>query len=360
MNPLSQITGKFLITGNIREVVPFGSGHIHETYHVITEPDQLDDYVIQQINTNVFRDPEAVMHNIGLVTSHIREKLAASPVKRTVLQPVRLKDGGLMYIDALNRVWRCFVYIPRHISFDRAQNPAQVYEGGRAYGEFLQLLADLPVDKIRYTIRDFHNLDFRIRQFQEALQSGVGERIKETSGEIALLQARQDEMRTILKLGEQGRIALRVVHHDTKINNVLFNQDHKALCVIDLDTVMPGYVHDDFGDAIRTFTNTGDEDDPDLRCVSMNLEYYKAFAAGFLEMTGGMLSPQEKEHLALSARVMTYMQVLRFLTDYLNGDVYYRIHHPAHNLQRTRAQLKLLMSMEEQYDDMKRIISGLT
>jgi Ser/Thr protein kinase RdoA (MazF antagonist) len=171
-----------------------------------------------------------------------------------------------------------------------------------------------------------------------------------------MLRDRKDEMRTILALGKTGRIPVRIVHHDTKINNVLFDENGKGLCVIDLDTVMPGYVHDDFGDSIRTFTNTGEEDDADLGQVSMNIGYFEAFARGFLELTNSMLSRIEKEHLALSARVMTYMQVLRFLADYLNGDTYYRIHHPLHNLQRARAQIKLLLSMEEQYGEMKRII----
>jgi Ser/Thr protein kinase RdoA (MazF antagonist) len=166
-------------------------------------------------------------------------------------------------------------------------------------------------------------------------------------------------MRTILELGKAGKIPLRIVHHDTKINNVLFDEDGKGLCVIDLDTVMPGYVHDDFGDSIRTFTNTGEEDDADLDQVSMNIAYFEAFARGFLEVTSSMLSPLEKEHLALSARVMTYMQALRFLTDYLNGDLYYRIHHPLHNLQRARAQIKLLLSMEEQFSKMKAIIEAI-
>jgi Ser/Thr protein kinase RdoA (MazF antagonist) len=261
-----------------------------------------------------------------------------------------------MYFDPQNQVWRCFVYIPRHKTYDRALSDEQSYEGGKAYGKFLQLLSDLPASKIRETIHGFHDLDLRLNQFEEACRNGVENRITETRNEIEMLRARKDEMRTILKLGKTGRIPVRIVHHDTKINNVLFDENGKGLCVIDLDTVMPGYVHDDFGDSIRTFTNTGEEDDADLSQISMNIGYFEAFAHGFLELTNSMLSGIEKEHLALSARVMTYMQVLRFLADYLNGDTYYRIHHPLHNLQRARAQIKLLLSMEEQYGEMKRII----
>lgn len=345
------------------EIIPFGSGHIHETYRVKTESGQSDDYVLQQINTHVFQDPAAVTQNIKLVTSHLQQKLASAGIvdtRRAVLTPVKLKEGGYMYIDPQEKVWRCFIYIPDHKTFDRAVSDHQVYEGGKAYGKFLKLLADLSASRIKETIHGFHDLDLRLRQFEEAVKNGVRERIIETMPEIEWLMSRKDEMRTILKLGNEGQIPLRIVHHDSKINNVLFDEEDKGLCVIDLDTVMPGFVHDDFGDSIRTFTNTGEEDDADLDKVSMNIRYFEAFARGFLELMNPMLNQVEKDHLALSARVMTYMQILRFLADYLNGDVYYRIHHPLHNLQRSRAQIRLLMSMEEQYGEMKRIIDEMS
>jgi thiamine kinase-like enzyme len=362
MNNLKKISEHFAIKGEITDILPLGSGHIHETFHVITASDQTDDYVLQRINTNVFRDPDAVMHNLKLVTSHIQKKLQEAEgvdMKRQLINPIWLKNGQLMYRDQSDQVWRCFVYIPDHCSFDKAINNEQVFEGGKAFGKFLAFLSDIPVDQVQTTIKDFHNLDWRIHQFQDALQNGIKERINETNNEIKLLLERTEEMRTILLLGKEGKIPLRVVHHDTKINNVLYSKEGKALCVIDLDTVMPGYVHDDFGDAIRTFTNTGEEDDPDLDKVSMNISYFKSFAQGFLENAGEMLNQTEKDYLALSARMITYMQSLRFLADYLNGDIYYRIHHPLHNLQRTKAQVKLMLSMEEQYDEMKRIIKTL-
>jgi Ser/Thr protein kinase RdoA (MazF antagonist) len=359
----SKIADRFKLDAKVADISTFGSGHIHKTFYIQTETARKDDYILQLINTNVFRDPEAVMQNISLVTSHIIDKLRAKgemELKRRVLHPVQTIDGKLMYTDSDNQVWRCFVFIPDHKSFDRAVNEHQVFEGGKAFGKFLSDLSDLPVSQIKDTIPDFHNLDWRLKQFNDALLNGVQSRIIETEPEIGILKARQDEMRLIRKLGSEGKIPLRIVHHDTKINNVLYSADEQALCVIDLDTVMPGYVHDDFGDAIRTFTNTGEEDDPDLNNVSMNIKYFKAFAEGFLGVAGPMLNATEKEYLALSARVMTYMQVLRFITDYLNGDTYYRIHHPTHNLQRTRAQMKLLFSMEEQYMEMKRIVKEVT
>jgi len=339
-----------------------GSGHIHETYLARTVSDNTDAYVLQHFNINVFRDPEAVMQNLDLITAHIRQKLESqgeSDIRRKVITPVKLRTGGLMYRDDENKVYRCFLYIPKHKTFDRAVSTEQVYEGGKAYGMFLLQLSDLSANSIKETIHRFHDLDLRLGQFEDACSNGIRDRLAETRHEIDMLQSRKTEMRTILMLGREGKIPLRIVHHDTKINNVLFDENGKGLCVIDLDTVMPGYVHDDFGDSIRTFTNTGEEDDPNLDKVSMNIRYFEAFARGFLEITSTMLTQAEKDHLALSARVITYMQALRFHADYLNGDTYYRIHHPSHNLQRTRAQLKLLLSMEEQYGEMKRIIRDL-
>jgi hypothetical protein len=362
MELISKIADEFKLDGKVADVSAFGSGHIHQTFYIKTASARDDDYIIQLINTNVFRDPDAVMQNISLITSHIIAKLQAegeTDVKRRVLHPVQTNDGKLMFIDSEHKVWRCFIFIPDHKSFDKAINDHQVFEGGKAFGKFLSDLSDLSVSRIKDTIPDFHNLDWRLKQFNDALSGGMQSRIMETGSEINMLKARQDEMRLIRMLGSDGKIPLRIVHHDTKINNVLYSANEQALCVIDLDTVMPGYVHDDFGDAIRTFTNTGEEDDPDLNNVSMNIRYFRAFAEGFLGVTGPMLNATEKEHLALSARVMTYMQVLRFITDYLNGDIYYRIHHPTHNLQRARAQLKLLFSMEEQYGEMKRIVEEL-
>jgi len=363
MNNLTDIASRFDLSGNIAGILPFGSGHIHETFHILTVPDSADDYILQKINTHVFRDPVAVMENLRIVTSHIRNKLIREPgtdLKKEILTPVWLKNGDLMYTDQSDQVWRCFVYIPDHKSYDKAVHADQVYEGGKAFGKFLFYLSDLPVNQIRDTIPDFHNLAWRIQQFNDAVKDGVADRIRETKHEIDLLQIRKEEMLTIRKLGLEGKIPLRIVHHDTKINNVLYSAGDKALCVIDLDTVMPGYVHDDFGDAIRTFTNTGEEDDANLDKVSMNIRYFEAFARGFLEVAGSMLNPVEKDYLALSARMITYMQCLRFLADYLNGDIYYKIHHPLHNLQRAKAQIKLLLSMEEQYDEMKRIVKNLS
>ncbi|MBN2814231.1 MAG: aminoglycoside phosphotransferase family protein [Bacteroidales bacterium] len=359
---LKQIAGQFKLQGNISNIVPVGSGHIHSTYRVFTDGDHTDDYLLQQLNTHVFQRPDVVMQNISKVTEHIRRTLQAKGTKDarySTLTVVDRHDGSLTFTDSDQQLWRCFLFIPGQPCVDRATSEDLVYEGGKAYGNFLQLLSNLPTDEIGVTISRFHDLAYRLSLFNQACSNGMPERVSEASWEIAQLKSRTAEMLTIQKLAEEGKIPLRIVHHDTKINNVLFDREGKALCVIDLDTVMPGLVHDDFGDSIRTFTNTGEEDDAELNRVGINLAFYTAYASGFLEATQDMLTDMEKEYLALSARVMTYMQVLRFLTDYLNGDVYYRIHHPGHNLQRSRAQLALLLSMEKHYAQMQRIIREL-
>ena len=354
--------GQFLLPGEIGSVKPIGSGHIHQTFLVAPISETKDKLVLQKFNTHVFRDPDAVMHNLFLVTNHIRkktEKIRNDGAGMLVLEPVKTLKGENYFIDAQGNVWRCLRYIPDTISYDRAPDASVVFEGGKAFGTFLRLLSDLPAEEVKITIPEFHNLDFRLEQFHQALRDGRKDRREETSSEIEMILEREEQMKLIRKLAQRGLIPLRVVHHDTKINNVLFSAQNKALCVIDLDTVMPGFVHDDFGDAIRTFTNTGEEDDPDLSRVSMNLSFFEAFAEGFLGATSNMLTQIEKEYLPLSALVMTYMQTIRFLTDYLNGDTYYKIHHPRHNLQRTKAQMQLLLSMEEQFPVMQEIVKRL-
>jgi len=360
MNELFSIINYFEPQAEIMEILPLGSGHIHSTYLAKTKTKP--DIVLQQINTRVFKDPAAVMNNIRMVTGHIKDKLVLRGIKDAsdqVLTPLQLSNGSMMYAGDDKKVWRCFYFIPGR-TYDQAVSVEQVYEGGRAYGNFLNMLSDLPPGPIKETIRGFHNMALRLRQFDDARKNGLQDRIQEAASEIEILDSRRQEMMIIQNLGLECQIPVRIVHHDTKINNVLFDENRKGLCVIDLDTVMPGYVHDDFGDSIRTFTNTGEEDDADTGRVSINMEYFKSYAEGYLDETRSTLTPIEKNHLALSARAMTYMQCLRFLTDHLNGDIYYHINHDGHNLQRTRAQVKLLLSMEDYYKEMQRIIQNLS
>jgi len=223
------------------------------------------------------------MNNISLITKHIENKLKSRGITdlgNRILTALQQSDGTLMYTDAEKKVWRCFYYIPGR-TYDQPAGNDQVYEGGKAYGNFLNILSDLPPGPVKETIRGFHNMAFRLRQFDDARKNGMEDRIKEAKEEIQILDSRREEMMTIQNLGQECKIPVRIVHHDTKINNVLFDENGKGLCVIDLDTVMPGYVHDDFGDSIRTFTNTGAEDDINTDRVSINMEYFEAYPGVF-------------------------------------------------------------------------------
>jgi Ser/Thr protein kinase RdoA (MazF antagonist) len=242
-------------------------------------------------------------------------------------------------------------------SYDQLSSPELAFKAGKAFGEFGALLADLPGKPLYDTIKDFHNIEWRLQQFSDALKSNPVNRISMVGEEIKSIQERADEMCLVQKLGREGKLPKRIVHCDTKVNNVLFDKSDNILCVIDLDTVMTGYVSSDFGDAIRTGTNTGAEDDPDLDIVSMNLDLFQGFAEGYITGGASFLTTAEINILPFSARLFAYMQAVRFLTDFINGDTYYKIHTPYHNLQRTKAQLKLLFSMEEQYPAMCEIVN---
>jgi hypothetical protein len=252
-----------------------------------------------------------------------------------------------------------YIFITNHKSFNIVDSPDKAFEGGKAVGRFQAMLADLGGEPLFETIPWFHNIEKRLETFLFKVKTDPAKRAKEVDKEINFVLKRAEEMKVILRLGREGKIPLRITHNDTKFNNVLFNESNKALCIIDLDTVMPGYIHYDFGDAIRTATNMASEDEKELSKVKMDIDLYRAYSEGYLSETSGTLNSVEKEYLAFAPGLITYTQAVRFLTDYLDGDNYYKIHHEHHNLQRTRAQLRLVESMEEQYDDMKQIIKKL-
>jgi Ser/Thr protein kinase RdoA (MazF antagonist) len=304
-----------------------------------------------------------MMGNIERITRHLREKLShipgSDPEKET-LTLIYTKKGKSWLLDGDGSYWRAYKYIEPHQTFDLADDPVKVKEAGRAYGRFMYLLSDLGGEPLHDTIPNFHNIEMRLLKFHEALVHGNKPRIKEAPDEIKLILDQAEEMTLLSRLGKEGKIPIRITHNDTKINNILFSPEGKAMCVIDLDTVMPGFVHFDFGDAIRTFTNTAAEDESDLSKVSMNIEFFENFATGYLSATSLMLTAEEKKHLAFSAKYFTYLHVLRFLTDYIEGDIYYKIHYPQHNLVRARNQFTLLKSMESNYSTMQKIISKLS
>jgi hypothetical protein len=359
---LREIYSSFLTKGSFLTAKLCGSGHIHDTYLVKTAEINNDDYILQRLNNKVFKNIPELQENIERVTKHIHDKLLKIPgadLKRECLTVVTASSGKSWIIDENGNYWRMFIYIPDHRSYDVVDSPGKAYEGGRAIGRFQAMLADLPGKPLNETIPYFHDIGKRLEKFVEVLSNDIANRASNATDEINFILERSEKMKIILRLGQEGKIPLRITHNDTKFNNILLDNNDKALCLIDLDTVMPGYVHYDFGDAIRTGANTATEDEKILEKIKMNLELFEAYSEGYLSETRTTLNSVEKEYLAFSPLLITYTMAVRFLTDYLDGDNYYKIHHESHNLQRAKAQLRLVESMEQQYSKMQRIITRL-
>lgn len=359
---LKDLYHRFRAKGTYLKGYPFGSGHIHETFHIITSEEGEDDYILQKLNNNVFRNIPELQENIERVTGHLLKKISAIPGSdpgRECLVMIPAKDGKSWITDNDGNFWRMFIFIRDHRSYDIVDSRAKAFEGGKAIGRFQALLADLPGKPLYETIPSFHDVEKRIDSFKKTVEEDPAGRLKDTKAETESILKRSGNMRIIHKLGREGKIPVRITHNDTKFNNILFDRNDRSLCLIDLDTVMPGYFHSDFGDAIRTGANIAAEDEADLSMIRMDISLFEAYAEGYLSETRNTLNDLEKQYLAFSPLLMTYEQTLRFLADYLNGDIYYKIHHEHHNLQRTRAQMRLLESMEQQYEEMQKIIKGL-
>ena len=356
MNELKAITSNFQIVGVPNTITPFGEGMINSTY-LVTLKDAKTEYVLQKINHNIFKDVDMLQNNIKRITDHIRHKLieaGETDIDRKSLTLVPTTDGKLYYFDGEN-YWRMTVLIADSKTYE-AVTPEYAYYAGKAFGNFQFMLADLPGEPLGETIPNFHNMEFRLMQFREAVSANAAGRLSEVSGLVAEIEKRADQMCQCERLYREGKLPKRINHCDTKVNNMLFDTDGKVLCVIDLDTAMPGFVMSDFGDFMRTAGNTGKEDDSDLNNVTFNMEIFKSYTKGYLESARNFLTPLEIELLPFGARLLTYMQLTRFLADYLNGDTYYKINSPFHNLQRSKAQFKLLESIEANYTDMQNFI----
>lgn len=325
----------------------WGEGHIHDTYLVETK-DHHPDYILQKINHNVFRNIPGMMGNIEAVTRHIRSKLTGlsghNPDQES-LTLIYTKTGQSYFFDENQEYWRMYVFIPDTFSLQRIAEPSQAFEAGKAIGFFQAMLADLNTPLID-TIPDFHNIGFRISQYDQAKNSDPAGRKALVQDDIIFAERRFGQMKSYYESLKEKAV-VRATHNDTKVNNVLFDGNNKALCLIDLDTVMPGYVHFDYGDALRTMANTALEDEQDLGKVLFNKEVYQAFTKGYLHEAGGFLNEHELRLLHYAPIYLTFLIGLRFLTDHLNGDVYYRIHHPGHNLERAKVQFKLVEEMEK-------------
>ena len=359
---LKYIFEQFEAEGTYLQGEPYGSGHIHDTFRIQTAETDKDDYILQRLNNKIFKNIPELQHNIERVTVHLKQKLSKIPganIKRECLALIPARDGKSWLLDKEGNYWRLYIFISNHRSYNIVDSTDKAYEGGKAIGRFQAMLADMPGGPLYETIPKFHDIENRLRILEEKIKENPAGRVNELEYEINEYLSRGEEMKTILRLGREGKIPLRITHNDTKFNNILLDENDKALCVIDLDTVMPGYVHYDFGDAIRTVTNTAAEDEKDLTKVEMNIDLFEAYAKGYLSETGKTLNKTEIEYLAFAPKLITYTIGVRFLTDYIDGDNYFKIHHKYHNLQRTKAQLKLVMSMERQYEEMKKIIGRL-
>ena len=335
------ILAQFEISGSVKEVKPLGNGLINDTYHVVTDGDA-PEYVLQRINNAIFQDVDLLQHNIEVVTAHIRSKLEAcntDDINRRVLQFVKALSGKTYYCDEADRYWRVMVYIPDSVTRE-AVTPESAYDCGKAFGNFEKMLVDVP-EPLGETIPDFHNMELRMSQLREAVKNDAAGRLVEVRDIIDELERDAEEMCQAERLYREGKLPKRICHCDTKVNNMLFDQQGQVLCVIDLDTVMPSFIFSDYGDFLRTGANFTAEDDPDLSRVGFNEEIFKAFTTGYLESARDFLTPIEIEMLPYAAALFPFMQCVRFLADYINGDTYYKIKYPTQNLDRARNQLTL-------------------
>lgn len=349
----------FQLHGTIDRIEPFGGGHINDTYRVRTGDAAGGDYLLQRINHRVFPDVAGLMENIGLVTDHIRARIAAAPPPanaQTTLTVVPTLTGERYLRRADGNYWRVFKFLDGLHVYDLVATPEQAYEGARSYGYFLRFLDDFPAGRLTEVIPGFHDLELRLTNFRRAVAAPVDGRERSCPEAIRQVTELADDLLVIDRLHKSGCIRPRVTHNDTKFNNVLLTPDDRGKCVIDLDTVMPGIVHFDFGDAVRTGIGTANEDEADLSQVTVDMDKFRGFAAGYLEVTRDVLSPLEVRYLGLSGAYMSFIMGVRFLTDYLSGDVYYKISAPDHNLRRARNQLRLTREFLDRLPELNEVV----
>ena len=363
-NDIKQAIRQFNFEGKYLSAEELRSGNINSTYRLtFVKPDGTrQDYILQRINTVVFKDPYAVMENITNVIDHIDKKLTeeGEDTSRRLLHFVTTKNGSYLYKDNSGAFWRAYVFVEGVTAYNSISDPHLFYEAGRGFGEFQKNLFDFPAELLHETIPDFHNTKRRFYAFVAAIAEDKAGRVRELEAEIDFLFDRRKMMGEIVDKIDAGVLPMRVTHNDTKLNNVLIdNVTGEAVCVIDLDTVMPGSSLYDYGDAIRFGASTAAEDEADLSKITVNMELFKLFTKGFVEEIANALTKEEIHYLPLGAKVMTCELALRFLTDYINGDEYFKVNSPDHNLIRARAQMKLLTEIEAKYDEMVEYVDSL-
>ena len=358
LEELKSIVAQFAIQGQVLEIKPLGNGLINDTLLVRT--DGPDNYVLQRVNNAIFKDVELLQHNIDCATAHIRRKLAGDPdIDRKVLTFIPCKATGKTYWTDGETFWRISVFIKDAYTYETV-NPEYSYYAGKAFGQFEAMLSDIP-DTLGETIPDFHNMELRARQLAEAVAADPVGRMAEPEVQAILsdLKPFEEEMCKAERMYREGVLPKRICHCDTKVNNMMFDKEGNILCVIDLDTLMPSFVFSDFGDFLRTAANTVAEDDPAVEKVDFRMDIFEAFAKGYVESAKVFLTQIEKENLPYAACLFPYMQAVRFFADYINGDTYYKIKYPEHNLVRTRNQVALFPAAYAKVPQMKAFIESL-
>ena len=358
MNSLNQLIEKFPEIKNVESVKPLTAGLINQTYLVTTQ-DGTPNFILQCINHNIFKNVDLLQNNIECVTSHIRKKLEAAGEKdldRKVLRFAVADNGKTYYFDG-EKYWRACVFVEGSLTLD-AVTPESSYLVGLKFGEFEAMLADLPC-QLEETIPDFHNMEFRLKQLDEAVEADAAGRMEKVRDLVAEIRKDAYDMCCAERYYREGKLPKRICHCDTKVSNMLFDKEGNVLCIIDLDTVMSSFVFSDFGDFLRSAANTGQEDDENLDNVKFNFEIFKSFAKGYIESAKCFLTPLEIELLPYAVTLFPYMQAVRFLTDYINGDTYYQIKYPEHNYVRTLAQYKLYKETKAAVGEMRDYINSL-
>lgn len=358
---IEEAIAAFALEGKLLAREPYGNGHINDTFLLVYEEAEGKNkrYILQRMNHEIFKNPAELMENIVHVTEYLRKQIEAqggNPDRET-LNVVKTRDGRNYYKDSLGNYWRIFLFVEDTVCLEKVEQPGDFYDSGAAFGNFQKLLADFPAARLHETIPNFHDTPSRYAAFEEAAAKDMLGRKRLAEKEIEFAVSRKAEASALTDLLKEGKLPLRVTHNDTKLNNILFDREsRKALCIIDLDTVMPGLSLYDFGDSIRFGASTGAEDEQDLSRIEMDLELFEAFTKGYLEGCGGSLTQKETELLPLGAKMMTYECGLRFLTDYLQGDTYFKVHRDGQNLDRARTQFKLVADMEKKWEAMQEIV----
>ena len=357
---LKEVIDNFAFEGEQTSQTPWGNGHINDTFLLTYKQNQKETrYILQRMNKSIFTQPVELMENVMNVTSYLRKIIienGGNPERET-LNVIPDKEGRPFYVDSTGEYWRSYIYIEDTTCFEQVERPEDFYESAVAFGNFQRLLADYPAETLHETIKGFHDTKARFAVFQQAVADDVCGRAASVKEEIDFVLAHEDVANYFSELLEKGELILRVTHNDTKLNNIMMdNKTRKGICVIDLDTVMPGLAMNDFGDSIRFGASTAAEDEQDLDKVWCDMELFELYTKGFIEGCGGKLTGREIELLPMGAKVMTFECGMRFLTDYLQGDNYFKIHREGQNLDRCRTQFKLVSDMEKKWDTMAEIV----